>query len=258
MKREDVLKRAKDPKYIPGIYNYCDRWCERCAFTSRCLNFSMVEEKFGDLEKKDEMNEAFWERLSEIFEETLAMVKDMAREHGIDIESIQLADMEDTTEENGVAHLFCHLARNYERAVDKWFETQLYPLDDREKRPNHLHLVGDEVEPQKKMIITDDAFDVVRWYQYQINIKLKRAVESVMEEVQPEPDDYPKDSDGSAKVALIGIDRSLSAWGVLLERFVTSQDQIRHLIATLENIRTRVETHFPHARDFVRPGFDTE
>ena len=26
-------------KYIPGIYNYCDYWCERCAFTKRCRNF---------------------------------------------------------------------------------------------------------------------------------------------------------------------------------------------------------------------------
>ena len=26
--------------HIPGIYNYCDRWCERCKFTSQCLLFT--------------------------------------------------------------------------------------------------------------------------------------------------------------------------------------------------------------------------
>jgi hypothetical protein len=37
MDKNDFLKLAADPKYIPGICNYCDRWCERCPFTSRCL-----------------------------------------------------------------------------------------------------------------------------------------------------------------------------------------------------------------------------
>ena len=60
MDKEELLKRAKDPKYIPGIYNYCDRWYERCQFTSRCLNCKLVEEQFGDLKENDELNEAFW------------------------------------------------------------------------------------------------------------------------------------------------------------------------------------------------------
>ena len=26
--------------FIVGIYNYCDRWCETCSFTSRCRVFA--------------------------------------------------------------------------------------------------------------------------------------------------------------------------------------------------------------------------
>jgi hypothetical protein len=26
--------------FIPGVYNYCDRWCERCPFTGRCRVFA--------------------------------------------------------------------------------------------------------------------------------------------------------------------------------------------------------------------------
>ena len=40
--------RARDPKLIPGIYNYCDRWCERCPFTSRCMVYAMGEEDRDD------------------------------------------------------------------------------------------------------------------------------------------------------------------------------------------------------------------
>ena len=36
---------AAEPDLIPGIYTYCDRWCERCAFTSRCLQFRLEAEE---------------------------------------------------------------------------------------------------------------------------------------------------------------------------------------------------------------------
>jgi len=33
------IARARDPRLIPGIYNYCDGRCRRRAFTERCLVF---------------------------------------------------------------------------------------------------------------------------------------------------------------------------------------------------------------------------
>src|SRR4051812_25747342 len=34
-----LLARARDPRLIPGIYNYCDSRCSRCSFTQRCLTY---------------------------------------------------------------------------------------------------------------------------------------------------------------------------------------------------------------------------
>ena len=45
MDKDKLIEMAKNPDLIPGIYNYCDRWCERCAFTSHCLTFLTEEEK---------------------------------------------------------------------------------------------------------------------------------------------------------------------------------------------------------------------
>jgi hypothetical protein len=50
----------------------------------------MSEAKFGDLENADITNEVFWQRLSETFAETLGMLKEMAAEKGIDLDSIEL------------------------------------------------------------------------------------------------------------------------------------------------------------------------
>jgi len=53
MKKDRLKKLAREKEFIPGIYNYCDRWCERCPQTSHCLNFAMSEEEFADPEARD-------------------------------------------------------------------------------------------------------------------------------------------------------------------------------------------------------------
>jgi hypothetical protein len=60
MDTNELKRVTQNPNFITGIYNYCDRWCERCAFTSRCLNFEMGNEKFGDLKDMDIKNKDYW------------------------------------------------------------------------------------------------------------------------------------------------------------------------------------------------------
>ena len=64
------------------------------------------------------------------------------------------------------------------------------------------------------------------------------------------------DSDGSAKIALIAIDRSLSAWRVMQSSLSEKADSIQPMLLELERLRRATEQTFPHARDFIRPGFD--
>ena len=64
-------------------------------------------------------------------------------------------------------------------------------------------------------------------------------------------------ADGSAKVALIGIDRSLAAWSELLRQLPDEEDRILSLLAALSRLSRDVEAAFHGARAFVRPGFDT-
>ncbi|HEY7181691.1 MAG TPA: hypothetical protein VIC84_09750 [Blastocatellia bacterium] len=34
MKAKELVELAGDPRFIPGVYNYCDRWRERRNFTA--------------------------------------------------------------------------------------------------------------------------------------------------------------------------------------------------------------------------------
>jgi len=259
MKNDISDKNDGNQEHISGIYNYCDRWCERCPFTSRCLNFEMSEEKFGDLQSTDVTNEAFWEKLGETLHETLTMVKEMAAEKGIDLDAIDIEEEQAGRRfvENSVAHMTTHLAKSYISMTNDWFDANVYIYEDDGgafeaiSAPNSTHST-----PRKDTRPLIDGVDVIRWYQHQIYVKLKRAYHSIQDEKLEELDDFPKDSDGSTKVALIGIDRSISAWGEILKFLPDQEEKILGIVAHLERLRNRTEADFPDARAFVRPGFD--
>jgi len=61
---------------------------------------------------------------------------------------------------------------------------------------------------------------------------------------------------GSAKVALIGIDRSIGAWAKFMEIIPERADATVNLIKLLKKILSITEKTFPQARSFIRPGFD--
>jgi hypothetical protein len=111
-------------------------------------------------------------------------------------------------------------------------------------------------ETEKKVDNLTDIVEVIRWYQFQIYVKIMRAVTGKLEDFDTPNDGYPKDSDGSAKVALIGIDRSVAAWGKILTVFPEHEDDFYKILLHLEQLRRQTETEFPDARNFIRPGFD--
>ncbi|MGB9438582.1 MAG: hypothetical protein WCB15_11620 [Desulfobacterales bacterium] len=219
----------------------------------------MSEEKFGDLQSTDVTNEAFWEKLGETLHETLTMVKEMAAEKGIDLDAIDIEEEQAGRRfvENSVAHMTTHLAKSYISMTNDWFDANVYIYEDDGgafeaiSAPNSTHST-----PRKDTRPLIDGVDVIRWYQHQIYVKLKRAYLSIQDEKLEELDDFPKDSDGSTKVALIGIDRSISAWGEILKFLPDQEEKILGIVAHLERLRNRTEADFPDARAFVRPGFD--
>ena len=80
--------------FIAGIYNYCDRWCERCAFTARCLVFAREKKYFGDKAEHDLKSDAFWKTMTEIFSDTKTLIQRAAEEHGIDLNSVDQEELD--------------------------------------------------------------------------------------------------------------------------------------------------------------------
>lgn len=251
---------AENPNFIPGIYNYCDRWCERCQFTSRCMNFALGEEHFDDPDSHDIKNEAFWRKLGEVFHLTRQMIEESAAKWGIDLDSLDLQAAEkelETRRENAESHECALASIAYVEKVKSWFESAADIFRQKEDELNteaRLDLPGSD--PAAAAAAIGDAAEVIRWYQYFIHAKILRAVRGAADETAHPPDEYPSDSDGSAKIALIAMDRSIAAWGRMYEHFPEHQTEILDVLVLLERLRGRTQTLFPNARAFVRPGFD--
>jgi hypothetical protein len=246
MKKDRLRKLASDKRFISGIYNYCDRWCERCPQTSRCLNFAFSEEEFADPEARDIKNEAFWKKLSEVFSGTLELLKEAAKEHGVDLEPLDTEKYQEEdkrSEEMAESHEICRAARIYSNLAENWFTSA-------------ESLFSASPTPDGEVRGLDEALEVIRWYQHFIFVKLMRAVRGESEERGEEFDEFPKDSEGSAKIALIAIDRSIGAWGTVYACDLLRDQKILRFVAYLDCLREEVEEAFPGARLFIRPGFD--
>jgi hypothetical protein len=246
----------KDSGYIPGIYNYCDRWCERCRFTARCRTFAMEEEGKDAGDAMDITSDLLWKKITESLQSTLNLIKDIAREEGIDLDAIGSAERDDAAD---VVHILSGISEAYIDRVDEWFEINAHLIENSLQNHNeHPHLKLVQPEGSETSILLRDAVQVIRWYPDPIHVKLARALRSKNSEKKMELDDFPKDSDGSAKIALIGMDLSISAWGELLKRFKGRRKEILEIIRYLKQIRDIAEKEFPNARAFIRPGFDEE
>ncbi|MHC4743714.1 MAG: hypothetical protein ACYS8Z_17495 [Planctomycetota bacterium] len=260
MDKDYIDKLAQNPDFIPGVYNYCDRWCERCPFTSRCMNYAISEDHFDDPESRDIRNEAFWKKLGEVFAFTRQMVEESAEMLGIDLDSLDLdATKEELAErkEKAESHECALAAKEYIEKVKSWFDSAEDTFQRKEDELNaeaQLDLPGSDPEGDAATII--DAAEIIRWYQHFIYVKLVRALKGTIDEDEEPPDEYPKDSDGSAKIALIAIDRSIAAWGKIYEHFDEDEDEILDMLVLLDRLRRKTESVFPNARKFHRAGFD--
>jgi len=253
MGTKDLIDLADNPDFISGIYNYCDRWCERCPFTSRCLVYAMENEETDDPASSDIRNAEFWHKLGSILQQAREMITAWAEENRVDLSAAsQESEIQEHRRELGGAegHELCVAAKNYAASVNEWFaeETlEVQGVDDR---------VAADSEESESDEMANDATEVIRWYQYQIAAKTVRAVKSRRYEEEEKAEGLPKDSDGSIKVALIAIDRSISGWRLMQIVRPIRAESVTPLLLALERLRQSTERTFPEARDFVRPGFD--
>jgi len=220
--------------FIVGIFNYCDRWCEACAFTSRCRLFADVAETEASLDPNLKPVVDAPVLPEEGVPPPPPWLQEMIDEMNEAAAKIAVGDLEVPPRRSPRnEHVSVEKrARDYCFRVHPWLQSLPYePLDPADPRA------------------------VIGWFHTMIPAKVHRALSGLGEDC-PEDRDWPPDHDGSAKVALLGIERSHAAWLDLIARGAVSDAAAAPFIADLVWLGDALEEVFPGARAFVRPAFD--
>ncbi len=258
--KSDLTKPVNEQNFIPDIDKYCDEWCERCAFTDRCGKYSTHEMDYLETEENDVTSEVFWEKFTETLQTAKNMLSEIIEREGIDLNTPEMdAMMAEQQEHDDIAweHECSRDARAYTGMVKDWFDAAKELFDDkRDQLVLSAQLELPNVNPVAEVNSIQDAIDVILRYQMQISLKTIMAVRrTIVDKLKAYPDS-PRDPEGYAKVALISIDRSVTAWSTLREHFSDREDEILDILISLDRLRKKIEKTFPGARAFVRPGLD--
>lgn len=250
-----------EQKFIPGIYNYCDRWCERCTFTSRCRNYDSSSKLSP--EQLDINNKAFWNTISANFSKAIELLHKTAKEHGIDLDKVMTKEEEEEYDRKEKflmqateKHSLTKLCKQYQKTARPFLDTNA-GMDEKAKELLDEFGMGMKSEAQVIHTVANigDCLEIIQWYLYFIDAKLQRALHGKLDGME-EDYDFPKDSDGSAKIAIIAIERSMNAWMKLYELLPTCEDIALKSLSTLSRLKQLALEEFPNAMQFKRPGFD--
>jgi hypothetical protein len=223
--------------FILGVYNYCDRWCEHCALASRCR----------------------------VYAEDLRMSLDLP----------ELPPQAAASESPSVVRSLGAVAAAFEEAIpDEFFVwgAKTGSEEDPDELPPRPELEPAELELQRRVKalgscfwkwlapesradepLVKDAVDVLQHFSIYVGPKVHRALTG-----RKDCEEYGMQSDalGSAKAALLALERLADAWLQLAERGVISVLEAAPVLSELQSVIAELERLFPRARDFVRPGFD--
>ncbi|GHB23652.1 hypothetical protein [Mongoliitalea lutea] len=249
--------KKPDPNNIPGIFNYCNRWCERCPFSDRCTLYQQEQEEWPD-EDADMNEDSFWDKLKGNLENSIEMLQELAEEQGIDLNEVTAEEQEEAYHEMQVNELMVNinpltaLANSYLDNCLAWVKNQEI------WESLHMHI---QLQASGKIneleAIRDESMEVIRWYMTMIPSKIHVALSS--KEEADFWDQYPiqeRHYNGVAKLVKVCVQESKEAWDQLSELFIQVPVQVSTALQLLTAIEEQVSEQFPDADQFIRPGFD--
>ena len=153
-------------------------------------------------------------------------------------------------------HSLAVLTGRYLRQTGTWLRQEGTLLQEAGNAQLYATTLGIRSETEAMAILNElkNAWDMIRWYRTLIPVKTLSALRSVTEPNSSGPlTDYYL---GKAKLVLISIEQSFVGWHTLMAHLPEKTDDILDLLVLLQKIRRGVETLFPAARAFKRPGLD--
>ena len=216
--------------FIVGIFNYCDRWCERCPLTNRCR-------LFADMAEID-------------FEQGNGPVTEprMRRERRrLAAQMIEFyAQAEELGETAGRKPDEC--LGQLPQGLESSFEPDPEVVANGSALRGKMRKLELSANPTVRL-----AIETIQYFSLFVPIKMMRAFSQV---ARHGPGDPQSDANGSGKAALLALERMESAWHTLIDTHHYSPTEAAPFLAEIARMQRNLQRAVPNARKFVRPGFD--
>ena len=253
-------------KHIPGIYDYCDRWCERCTATQSCSLYGKEQEKIEEHRRKGE-DPHDWnivmQDIKEDFEETLKLIQKLAKEQGLDLNSMPEPD-EDYVETDVKQHPLYKQSQNYMRLVHNFLKTLREILETEERDLTHRIEILPSAKAKAEVETFDEivsAYEVISWFHTLVSAKIYRALSSKLEKKKSDPELQQIDEDDanrSAKVVYGGLVKSIAALQKIFEWNRNLQNDVITLLVEADRLRRKIDAEFPNHPHFKPPGLGSK
>jgi hypothetical protein len=226
------LEVTQDPALIKGIYDTCDQWCMYCEQKSRCLAYRCSPEL-----ENGKTN--VYRSLSDRMTAGMMFVKRLSDAEGRPTPEIDAILSNDPAQQQSVFDVddpLERMGRRYMKLAQAYLISRPdYPFD------------------MKWRASGPTPFEVFAWFHALVPAKIYRAVISARQAARGVPNRLD-DALRSAKVALIGIDRSVEALTTLMTE--DEDPRLELLRAQLRRLRRELDSRFPNAKHIVRIGLD--
>lgn len=215
--------------FIVGIFNYCDRWCERCPLTNRCRVFATLAEMDFE-EGNGPLTEPRIVRERRRFEERMLQMH-------ADAEALAATALPKPRERVG------QLPPDLEPSV-----TDPQVVANGAQLRKKMQRLRMSANPSVRL-----AIETITYYSLFVPMKMMRAFTQV---ARDGPGDQQSDANGSGKAALLALERMERAWQSLIQTHHYSAQEAGPFLAEIGRMQRNLHRALPNARSFVRPGFD--
>jgi hypothetical protein len=241
-------------QFIPGVYNHCDRWCERCRFQRQCRSYhdgKIMEEG----ERLGLSHDEVFARIAAVDDEEPRRV--LTASEQLDWETL-LAEVNRPPTREEIAES----EKTWER-ITRIVEADPLRLAaracDKHARAFIKSLAADR-QPQSDPL-TGAAIEAIGHFAYMLEVKVQRALRGKLEadsdEDWSEGDELQSDWCGTAKLSRLMVRELCGAWEVLRHAGVggTTPDA---MVERLRDLDAALAQRFPMAMSFVRAGWDEQ
>ena len=249
--------RTDQPRssFIDGVYRYCDRWCERCRFQTRCRLFRDRSRYENAIARGSDDEELF--KLIDDDDDDETPRRPMTAGERLDWENFLAEVNRPPTPAQQSA---------FERRVKRrelLLKQDSLTIAGRECDQLALGLVQSlkpVIEARADPAI-NAAFETIAWFSLMISAKTHRALHGWLN-AREEADDVWRnasnaDAHGTAKLLRLIVGETRNAWEVLMQAGVGDGAPAK-MVERLGRLDAVLAERFPRAMAFVRPGLDEE